>query len=156
MTTLRTPGDLEGHYASKMWPTQICSIRSQVTKTTLDVKCEEYQSLSDGEKADLRDYKVVEWFRRSNSRVVKALCDHLLPKRKKGGPKTGHLRQLFMTAQMTSIMNGDNDEIDLDTLEHIWDMPVIKLWADILALFEGKGRSGSSSFWSMLWSHQKR
>ena len=59
-----------------MWPTQLRSIRSQVTKSTLDVKCEEYQSLSDGEKADLKDYKVVEWFRRSNSRVVKALRDH--------------------------------------------------------------------------------
>ena len=42
-----------------------------------------------------------------------------------------------MTMQMTSIINGDNDEIDLDTLEYIWDMPVIKLWADILALFQG-------------------
>jgi hypothetical protein len=29
-------------------------------------------------------------------------------------------------------------------------MPVVQLWADILALFEGKGRSGSSSFWSMM------
>jgi hypothetical protein len=29
-------------------------------------------------------------------------------------------------------------------------MPVVKLWADILALFEGKGRSGSSSFWSLV------
>jgi hypothetical protein len=143
-------GDLERHYASKMWPTQLRSIRSQVTKSTLDVKCEEYQSLSDDEKLNLRNYKVVEWFRRSNSRVVKALRDHLLPKREKGGQKSGQLRQLFMTAHMTSIINGDNEEIDLETAEHIWDMPVIKLWADILALFEGKGRSGSSSFWSMM------
>ena len=35
--------DLQEHYASKMWPTQLRSIRSQVTKSTLDVKCEEYQ-----------------------------------------------------------------------------------------------------------------
>jgi hypothetical protein len=55
-----------------------------------------------------------------------------------------------MTAHMTSIINGDNEEIDLETAEHIWDMPVIKLWADIFALFEGKGRSGSSSFWIMM------
>jgi hypothetical protein len=123
-------GDLERHYASKMWPTQLRSIRSQVTKSTLDVKCEEYQSLSDDEKLNLRNYKVVEWFRRSNSRVVKALRDHLLPKKEKGGPKSGQLRQLFMTAHMTSIINGDNEEIDLETAEHIWDMPVIKLWAD--------------------------
>jgi hypothetical protein len=34
--------------------------------------------------------------------------------------------------------------------EHIWDMPVVKLWADILVLFEGKGRSRSTSFWSMM------
>jgi hypothetical protein len=90
--------DLQEHYVSKMWPTQLRSIRSQVTKSTLDVKCEEYQSLTDDEKADLRDYKVVEWFRRSNSKVVKALRDHLLPKKEKAGPKTGQLRQLFMTA----------------------------------------------------------
>jgi len=68
--------DLERHYASKIWPTQLRSIGSHVTKSTLDVKCEECQSLSDGEKADLRGYKVVEWFCRSNSRVVKALRDH--------------------------------------------------------------------------------
>ena len=55
-----------------------------------------------------------------------------------------------MTSQMISIINVDNEEIDLETTEHIWDMPVIKLWADILALFEGKGRSGSSSFWIMM------
>ena len=142
--------DLQEHYASKMWPTQLRSIRSQVTKSTLDVKCEEYQSLTDDEKADLRDYKVVEWFRRSNSKVVKALRDHLLPKKDKGGPKTGQLRQLFMTAQMTSIINGEMEEIDLETADQIWYMPVVKLWADILALFEGKGRSGSSSFWSIM------
>ncbi len=70
-----------------MWLTQQRSIRSQVTKSTLDVKCEEYQSLSDDEKLNLRNYKVVEWFRRSNSRVVKAICDHLLPKKEKGGQK---------------------------------------------------------------------
>jgi hypothetical protein len=127
-----------------------------------------------------------EWFRRSNSRVVKALRDHLLPKKEKGGLKSGQVRQFFVTAQMTSIINGDNEEIDLETAEHIWDKRdrccllvldsvtsapqcirqprprvylkegtyhtrlVIKLWADILALFEGKGRSGSSSFWSMM------
>ncbi len=142
--------DLQEHYEKKLWPTQLRSIRSQVTKSTLDVKCEEYQSLTDDEKADLRDYKVVEWFRRSNSKVVKALCDHLLPKRKKGGPKTGQLRQLFMTAQMTSIINSEMEEIDLDTADKIWYMPVVKLWEDILALFEGKGRSGSSSFWSIM------
>jgi hypothetical protein len=92
----------------------------------------------------------VEWFRRINSSVVKALRDHLLPKKEKGGLKSGQLLQFFMTAQMTSIINGDNEEIDLETAEYIWDMPVIKLWADILALFEGKGRSGSSSFWIMM------
>jgi hypothetical protein len=94
-------------------------------QSTLDVKCEEYQSLSDDEKLNLRNYKVVEWFRRSNSRVVKAIRDHLLPKKEKGGPKSGQLRQFFMTAHMTSIINGDNEEIDLETAEYIWDMPVM-------------------------------
>jgi hypothetical protein len=61
-----------------------------------------------------------------------------------------------MTVHMTSIINSDNEEIDLETAEHIWDMPVIKLWADILALFEGKGRSWSSSFWSMMCAAVKR
>ena len=55
-----------------------------------------------------------------------------------------------MTSQMTCIINGENEKIDLETAEQIWDMPVVRLWADILALFEGKGRSGSSSFWSMM------
>jgi hypothetical protein len=59
-----------------MWPTQLRSIRSQVTKSTLDVKCEKYQSLSDDQNLNLRNYKVVEWFRRNNSRVVKAIRDH--------------------------------------------------------------------------------
>jgi hypothetical protein len=142
--------DLKAYFKKQMWSTQLLSIRSEVTKRTLDVKCEEYQTLSDEEKLNLRDYKVVEWFRTSNSKVVKALRDHLLPKKDKGGPKTAQLRQIFMTAQMTSIINGENQDIDLDTAEQIWHMPVVRLWADILALFEGKGRSGSSSFWSMM------
>jgi hypothetical protein len=93
----------------------------------------------------------VEWFRQANTRVIKALRDHLLPKKaEKGGPKTAQLRQLFMTAQMTAIVDGEHTEINLETAECIWTMPVVKLWADILALFEGKGRSGSSSFWSLM------
>jgi hypothetical protein len=42
-----------------------------------------------------------------------------------------------MTAQMTSIINGEMEEIDLETADQIWYMPVVKLWADILALFQG-------------------
>jgi hypothetical protein len=60
-----------------------------------------------------------------------------------------------MTLQMTCIINGENEKIDLETAEQIWDMPVVWLWADILELFEGKGRSGSSSFWSMMCSTVK-
>jgi hypothetical protein len=86
----------------------------------------------------------------SNSRIVKALRDHLLPKKEKGGPKSAQLRQLFMTSQMTSIINGEHEDVDLDMAAHVWDMPVVKLWSDILALFQGKGRSGSSSFWIMM------
>jgi hypothetical protein len=52
-------GDLERHYASKMWPTQLRSIRSQVTKSTLDVKCEEYQSLSEAQPEKLQSRGVV-------------------------------------------------------------------------------------------------
>jgi hypothetical protein len=140
-------GDFEKHFKKQMWPTQLRSIRSQVTKSTLDAKCEEYQKLTDDEKTGLRDWKVIEWFRQSNSRVIKALRDHnLLPKNEQGGPKSAQLRQLFMTSQMTSIINGENENIELETAEQIWDLPVVQLWADILALFEGKGRSESSSF----------
>ena len=86
-----------------------------------------------------------------NTRIIKVLRDHLLPKKaEKGGPKTAQLRQLFMTAQMTAIVDGEHTEINLETAECIWTMPVVKLWADILSLFEGKGRSGSSSFWSLM------
>ena len=46
-----------------------------------------------------------------------------------------------MTSQMTSVINGEHEDIDLYMASQIWDMPVVKLWADILALFEGKGRS---------------
>jgi hypothetical protein len=71
--------DLEEH----MWLTQLRSIRSQVTKSTVDDKCEEYQKFTHDEKTELRDWKVlstiIEWFRQNNSRVVKALLDHLLP-----------------------------------------------------------------------------
>jgi hypothetical protein len=75
-----------------------------------------------------------------NTRIIKVLRDHLLPKKaEKGGPKTAQLRQLFMTAQMTAIVDGEHTEINLETAECIWTMSVVKLWADILALFEGKG-----------------
>ena len=54
------------------------------------------------------------------------------------------------------IINGENEKIDLETTEQIWDMPVVRLWADILGLFEGKGCSGFSSFWSMMCAAVKR
>jgi hypothetical protein len=76
-------GDLEKHFKKQTWPTQLLSIRSQATKSTLDAKCKEYQKLTDDEKTELRDWKVIEWFRQSNSRVIKALRDHLLPKKER-------------------------------------------------------------------------
>ena len=82
----------EKHFKKQMWPTQLRSIRSQVTKSTLDDKCEEYQKLTDDKKTELRDWKVIEWFRQSKSRVIKALRDHLLPKKERGGPKSVQLR----------------------------------------------------------------
>ena len=143
--------EIAKHFEEKEWPTQLLSIRSQITKTTLDTKCEEYQAIRHQRKTKLRNWKIVEWFRQANTRVIKAIRDHLLPKKaEKGGPKTAQLRQLFMTAQMTAIVDGEHTEINLETAECIWTMPVVKLWADILALFEGKGRSGSSSFWSLM------
>ena len=128
------------------------SIRIQITKTTLDTKCEEYQALDDEKNAKFRNWKIVEWFRQTNTRVIKDLRDHLLPKKaEKGGSKTAQLRQLFMTAQMTVIVDKENTDINLDTVERIWTMPVVMMWADILALFEDKGgRSGSSSFWKLM------
>jgi hypothetical protein len=134
--------EIAKHFEEKEWPTQLLSIRSQITKTTLDTKCEEYQALSDQKKTKLRNWKIVEWFRKANTRVIKALRDHLLPKKtEKGGPKTAQLRQLFMTAQMMAIVDGEHTEINLETAECIWKMPVVKLWADILALFEGRDYS---------------
>ena len=50
-------------------------------RDTLDDKCEEYQVIADNEKAELRDWKVIEWFRQSNTRVVKSMRDHLLLKK---------------------------------------------------------------------------
>jgi hypothetical protein len=47
--------DLEEHFKKKFWPTQLRSIRSQITKSTLDVKCKEDQSLTADEKSQLRD-----------------------------------------------------------------------------------------------------
>jgi hypothetical protein len=32
--------DLEEHFKKKFWPTQLLSIRSQITKSTLDSKCQ--------------------------------------------------------------------------------------------------------------------
>jgi hypothetical protein len=53
---------------------------------------------------------------------MKALRDHLVPKKEKGGPKSAQLRQLFTTSHMTSIINGEHEDIDLDVAEKIWDM----------------------------------
>jgi hypothetical protein len=55
---------------------------------TLDAKCEEYQNLTDDEQTELWDWRVIEWFRQSNSRVIKAMRNDLLPKKEKGGPKS--------------------------------------------------------------------
>ena len=104
--------EVDLHFGLKEWSTQLLCIRSQIIKCTLDSKCKEYQALSSEKKAKLRDWKVMEWFSQSNTRVIKSLRDHLLPKKEKGGPKSAQLRQLFMTAQMTAIIDGDHTEID--------------------------------------------
>ena len=68
-------------------------------------------------------YKVTKWFKQSNTLVIKSLSDHRLLKKEKGVPKFAQLRQLFMTSQMSSIINGDHGDIDLDTAKSTWDRP---------------------------------
>jgi hypothetical protein len=50
--------ELSLHFGTKQWSTQLLSIQSQVTKSTLDPKCEEYLALSDKKRAHFRDWKV--------------------------------------------------------------------------------------------------
>ena len=71
--------EIAKYFEEKEWPTQLLSIRSQITKTTLDTKCEEYQAIRHQRKTKLRNWKIVEWFRQANTRVIKALRDHFLP-----------------------------------------------------------------------------
>jgi hypothetical protein len=66
-------GDLEKHFKKQMWPTLLRSIRSQVTKSTLDAKCEEYQKLTDDEKTEIRDWKVIN---RMVNEIVEILKKH--------------------------------------------------------------------------------
>ena len=115
--------ELEKHFEEKQWRTQLLSIRCQVTKTTLDTQSEKYLALKDKEKVKLRDWKVTKWFKQSNTLVIKSLSDHCLLKKEKGVPKFAQLRQLFMTSQMPSIINGDHGDIDLDTAKSTWDRP---------------------------------
>lgn len=140
---------LKKHFKEKNWPIQLISLRSEITKRTLDVKSEEYTGLSDDDKKELRDFKVLEWFQAANRACIKALKDHLVPKKDKGGPQAVQLRQIFMTSAVTDIINGDG-KVELKTAEEIWKFPAVTIYADLLALFEGKGRSGTSSFWSIM------
>jgi hypothetical protein len=39
-------GYLEKHFKKQMWQTQLRSIQSQVTKSTLDTQCEDYQKFT--------------------------------------------------------------------------------------------------------------
>jgi hypothetical protein len=54
--------EIAKHFEEKEWPTQLLSIRSQITKTTLDTKCEEYQALSDQSSIDMYNNDVSKRF----------------------------------------------------------------------------------------------
>ena len=41
-----------------------------------------------------------------------------------------------MTVQMTKIVDAEHTDINLDTAERIWTMPVVMMLSEILALFE--------------------
>ena len=52
---------LEEHFKKQM-QTQLCSIWFQVTKSTLDAKCEKYQKITDDVETELCDWlKVIEF-----------------------------------------------------------------------------------------------
>ena len=61
---------LKKHFKDKNWPIRLISLRSEITKKTLDAKSEEYIALSDDKKQDLRDFKVTEWLNQGDDDVV--------------------------------------------------------------------------------------
>ena len=58
---------LKNHFREKKWPIRLVSLRSEITKRTLDTKSEEYTALPDDEKKELRDFKVTESAQKSGT-----------------------------------------------------------------------------------------
>ena len=99
---------------------------------------------------------VTAYFQDANSAFIGALKRHFAPQKATGktftakGSLSTQLRHLLHTDAIGKILNNDFSDMPANMHETPWHQPAVKVWMDIIDLFEDKGKSGDNSFYATM------
>ena len=143
--------DAEDHFKKKLsWHQELLLLKQKFIKKCIDSRSDHWTTLEAKDKQDLQDYIVLQQFREDQKRALRSLKAYLTSAAAKKGERGSELTALLSSTTTTEIINGEFDTIKPEYMAKVWHAPAVVKFADLLELLEGKGRTGSGSFWSSM------
>ena len=148
-----------GFFDDKGWNKTLMCVKMQVSKKTIDHKNAYYETLTDEEKQELEENNWRTHFQDANSVLLNGLRKYMgVTKTTKAsnarGNNNAQIRAILHTDEILRIINDDWGESGFDDgtpiYDYPWENPAVKVWCKLLDLFEGKGKTGTNSYYSTM------
>ena len=148
-----------GFFDDKGWNKTLMCVKMQVSKKTIDHKNAYYETLTDEEKQELEENNWRTHFQDANSVLLDGLRKYMgVTKTTKAsnarGNNNAQIRAILHTDEILRIINDDWGESGFDDgtpiYDYPWENPAVKVWCKLLDLFEGKGKTGTNSYYSTM------
>jgi hypothetical protein len=125
------------------------SMNIYVVKTTISETAAQYVALRDEDKLKLQKYNVAMHVKRANQTLLEALRKYFLIENTHA--LSDQLQQALDSPTVKRAIAMDfSDWDEVWAHQQFWHQPAVRVWADILDIFQGKERSSINSFWSSL------
>ena len=126
--------------------------KAKAVKSVISDKDSSFTGMKAEEQAEYKDFVFDQFLRSANRSFVDTITTFLLPEGdKQKGAMVEALRAAVITPEYTRLRQGDfQDWTKFDYRKMSASQPAVRLWVDILNIFEGAGQSGVNSFYSQL------
>ena len=128
--------------------------KAKAVKSVISDKDSSFTSMEEEKQTEYKDFVFDQFLRSANRTFVDTISTFLLPEGdKQKGAMVEALRAAVITPEYTRLRQGDfQDWTKFDYRKMSASQPAVRLWVDILNIFEGAGQSGVNSFYSQLTS----
>ena len=152
-TQLQTALDKACSATMLMW-----TEKAKAVKNVISDKDSSFSAMEEKQQNEYKDFVFDQFLRSANRTFVDTISTFLLPEwDKQKGAMVEALRAAVITPEHTRLLQGDfQDWTNFDYHKMSASQPAVRLWVDILNIFDGAGQSGVKANSQQLWPAANR